>query len=67
MKIPELLSPAGDPEKLNKAIQEVKGIGNQVLGIEVAPFYQEYRQYALFLSWILEELLALQDGLAEVE
>lgn len=44
-------------EKLNQAIQNIKGMGNQLLRIEFAPVRSEDRQYATFLSWILEELL----------
>lgn len=54
-------------EKLNKSIQNVKGVGNQILGIVFVPLRQEDRQYATFLSWVLEELLIAQEKMmAEV-
>lgn len=54
-------------EKLNQSILHIKGTGNQVLGIELAPVKTEEKQYALFLSWILEELLLEQEAIkAEV-
>ena len=46
-----------DMKKMNKAILNVKNIGNQVLGITLAPVWEEERQYAAFLSWVLEELV----------
>ncbi len=50
-------------DQLNKAIQNIQGVGNQILGIEFVPVRQEERQYAVFLSWILEEILSKQEGL----
>lgn len=50
-------------EKLNHALQDIKGVGNQLLGIEFAPVRTEDRQYASFLSWILEELLIKDEEL----
>lgn len=48
-------------EKLNQSIQNVKGTGNQLLGIVFVPVRVEERQYATFMSWILEELLCKQE------
>lgn len=48
-------------EKLNQSIQNVKGTGNQLLGIVFVPVRSEERQYATFMSWILEELLCKQE------
>ena len=44
-------------DELNKAILDIKGIGNQVLDLVLIPVKAEDKQYALFLSWILEEIL----------
>lgn len=44
-------------DSLNKALMKVTSVGNQVLGISFASVKSEERQYATFLSWILEELL----------
>ena len=52
-------------ERLNKALQGVKAIGTPVLGVAGGAVSQEERQYALFLSWVLEEMLCKQDGLEE--
>ena len=48
-------------EKLNQSIQNVKGTGNQLLGIVFVPVRSEERQYATFMSWILEELLCKRE------
>lgn len=48
-------------EKLNQSIQNGKGTGNQILGIVNIPMRMEERQYATFLSWVLEELLIGQE------
>ena len=50
-------------ERLNFAIMNVKGMGNNVLGIELSPIRTEDKQYATFLSWVLEELLYKQDAI----
>ncbi len=49
--------------KLAETIRNPKGGGNQILGIVSIPMKTEDRQYAIFLSWILEELLRNQEGL----
>ncbi len=48
-------------EKLNQSIQNIKGTGNQLLGIVFVPVRVEERQYATFMSWLLEELLCKQE------
>jgi hypothetical protein len=54
----------GKMEKLIDAVPSVKGVGNQ-LGLPLVSVKPEERQYAVFLSWILEELLKKQTGLKE--
>ena len=54
-------------ENINKAIQNVIIAGGNVLGIKIDLGGIEDRQYATFLSWILEEMLAKQEGLEEGE
>lgn len=48
---------------LARSIQNSKGGGGSFLGIVSIPLKTEDRQYAVFLSWILEELLSKQEGL----
>lgn len=48
-------------EQLNITIRKIKNIGNQVLGFSLDPVKPEESQYASFLGWILEELLARQE------
>lgn len=50
-----------DMENLNQSIQNVTGTGAQLLGVVFVPVKTEERQYATFLSWIFEELLAKQE------
>ena len=50
-----------DMEKLNQSIQNEKSTGTQLLGVVFVPAKAEERQYAIFLSWILEEMLAKQE------
>ena len=52
-----------DMDVLNKAVVNTKGTGGAVLGFPLVPLRQEERQYAIFLSWVLEELLCEQEGL----
>ena len=49
-------------ENLNQSIQNVKGTGNQILGMVFIPVRTEERQYAASLSWVVEELLCKQEG-----
>ena len=53
-------------ERLNRAIQEV-AVGNNVLGIKIVLGGIEDRQYAAFMSWMLEEMLLKHEGLEEGE
>ena len=48
-------------DSLNQAVVKVTSIGNQVLGRAFAPVKTEERQYATFLSWILEEIVLKQE------
>lgn len=50
-----------DMENLNQSIQNVTGTGTQLLGMVFVPVKTEERQYAIFLSWIFEEMLATQE------
>ncbi len=50
-----------DMEKLNQSIQNEKSTGTQLLGVVFVPAKVEERQYAIFLSWILEEMLTKQE------
>ena len=52
-------------EKLNKAIQNIAIVGINVLGIKLFQGGTEDRQYALFMSWVLEEILGKHEGLKE--
>lgn len=52
-------------EKLNKAVQNVVIAGNNVLGIKFILGGIEDRQYAIFMSWVLEEILSKHEGLKE--
>ena len=52
-------------EKLNKAIQNIAIAGINVLGIKLFQGGTEDRQYALFMSWVLEEILGKHEGLKE--
>ena len=52
-------------EKLNKAVQNDIITGGSVLGIRIFPGGLEDRQYATFMSWVLEELLSEHEGLKE--
>lgn len=54
-------------QKLNQSIQNGKGTGNQILGIVYIPVRTEERQYATFLSWVLEELLCKQESVGQEE
>ncbi len=54
-------------EKLNKAVQNVIIAGGNVLGIKFFLGSIEDRQYATFISWVLEELLSKHEGLKEGE
>ncbi len=48
-------------DNLNKALRKITNIGNQILGIPLAPVKEEERQYATFLSWVLEEMILKQE------
>ena len=50
-------------DKLNMVIQSIKGVANPVLGIDFLPVRTEDKQYAVLLSWILEELLIIDEEL----
>lgn len=53
-------------EKLNKAVQKINTAGNNVPGFKIIfPIGTEDRQYATFMSWVLEELLSKHEGLKE--
>ena len=54
-------------EKLNKAIQNAAVTGGNVLGIKIILGGAEDRQYAIFMSWVLEEMLGKHEGLREGE
>lgn len=54
-------------KRLNKAIQDVVIAGTNVLGLKILLGGIEDRQYATFMSWMLEELLSKHEGLREGE
>ena len=54
-------------EELNKAIQDTSANGSNVLGIKLFTGGAEDRQYAAFMSWLLEEMLSKHEGLREGE
>ena len=54
-----------DMDIMNLAIPNVKGVGNAVLGIEFSPASAEDKRYAIFICWILEEMLVKQESIEE--
>ena len=52
-------------EKLNKAVQNVTIPGGNILGIVFLPGNTEDTKYAIFMSWVLEEILSKHEGLKE--
>ena len=54
-------------EKLNKAVANITIVGGNVIGLKNLLGSAEDRQYATFLSWVLEEMLSKHEGLREGE
>lgn len=55
-----------DMDRFNQSIWGIRGVGNPLLGLELAPVRTEERPYAIFLSWVLEEML-IKDESIKVE
>lgn len=62
-KVFDFNAKTSDMDMLNDSIHGLTGAGGGPLGMFPAPFRLEERQYALFLSWVLEELLIKQEDL----
>ena len=64
-KVFEFSAARDDMERMNTALNTIPV--NGLLGVFPGPFRAEDRQYAIFMSWLLQELLCVQEGIETEE